>query len=97
MVFACPFQQPLVLMRRTLFPPTKWSCQLNAAIAALCFYWLVGEAERRSADVEVAPGKVVNMKSVVHIKKCRYLEASGCVGLCVNMCKVGGWVVVMTT
>ena len=27
-------------------------------------------------------------ESVVLIKKCRYLEASGCVGLCVNLCKV---------
>jgi hypothetical protein len=28
-------------------------------------------------------------RSVVHIKKCRYLENSGCVGMCINMCKVG--------
>ena len=26
-------------------------------------------------------------RSGVLIKKCRYLEASGCVGLCVNLCK----------
>jgi len=29
-------------------------------------------------------------RSVVHIKKCRYLENSGCVGMCTDMCKVGG-------
>nr|AFK37308.1 unknown [Lotus japonicus] len=29
----------------------------------------------------------VKQKSGVHIKKCRYLENSGCVGMCVNMCK----------
>ncbi|GAB2274228.1 hypothetical protein Dimus_008995 [Dionaea muscipula] len=29
----------------------------------------------------------VKQRSGVHIKKCRYLENSGCVGMCVNMCK----------
>ena len=27
-------------------------------------------------------------RSGVQIKKCRYLEQSGCVGMCINMCKV---------
>ncbi|XP_054823357.1 beta-carotene isomerase D27, chloroplastic isoform X2 [Prosopis cineraria] len=42
-----------------------------------------------------APAQVVEVevngmkqKSGVHIKKCRYLENSGCVGMCVNMCKI---------
>ncbi|XP_058104970.1 beta-carotene isomerase D27, chloroplastic isoform X2 [Magnolia sinica] len=30
----------------------------------------------------------VKQRSGVHIKKCRYLENSGCVGMCVNMCKL---------
>ncbi|KAL5726760.1 hypothetical protein ACHQM5_000024 [Ranunculus cassubicifolius] len=30
----------------------------------------------------------VKQRSGVHIKKCRYLENSGCVGQCVNMCKI---------
>lgn len=42
----------------------------------------------RSQQVEVAPGVIREQRSVVHIKKCRYLENSGCVGLCTNMCKV---------
>ncbi|XP_019232778.1 PREDICTED: beta-carotene isomerase D27, chloroplastic isoform X2 [Nicotiana attenuata] len=37
--------------------------------------------------VEVEVGGV-KQKSGVHIKKCRYLENSGCVGMCVNMCKI---------
>nr|PNR55771.1 hypothetical protein PHYPA_006668 [Physcomitrium patens] len=28
------------------------------------------------------------MKSGVQIQKCRYLETSGCTGLCVNSCKM---------
>lgn len=76
---------------RKLFPPTKFSAEFNARIAALGFYWLVGESEVREGDVEVAPGVKRTQNSIVHIKKCRYLEHSGCVGMCVNMCKVRGW------
>jgi hypothetical protein len=28
------------------------------------------------------------LRSGVHIHKCRYLETSGCTGLCVNLCKL---------
>jgi hypothetical protein len=42
----------------------------------------VGDSELREADVVVGPGQVRRQRSVVHIKKCRYLEASGCVGMC---------------
>lgn len=41
-------------------------------------------------DMQVRPGLKREQRSVVHIKKCRYLENSGCVGMCINMCKVGG-------
>ena len=34
-------------------------------------------------------GRPETWNSGVQIKKCRYLEASGCVALCVNLCKVG--------
>ncbi|KAG2485709.1 hypothetical protein HYH03_015593 [Edaphochlamys debaryana] len=74
---------------RKLFPPTKFSAEFNAYIAAFGFYWLVGECEVKEADVVVGPnGETRKQNSVVAIKKCRYLEASGCVGMCVNMCKI---------
>lgn len=73
---------------RKLFPPTQLSAELNAWFASIGFGWLVGEMELRNADIEVAPGVTRNQKSVVYIKKCRYLENSGCVGMCVNMCKL---------
>lgn len=49
---------------------------------------LVGEMELERRDIELPDGTVRNQLSTVHIKKCRYLEQSGCVGMCVNMCKV---------
>ncbi|KAI9070441.1 hypothetical protein K1719_047596 [Acacia pycnantha] len=68
---------------RKLFPPTKWAAEFNAALTVPFFHWLVGPSE--VVEVEV---NGVKQKSGVHIKKCRYLENSGCVGMCVNMCKI---------
>lgn len=68
---------------KKLFPPTKWAAEFNAALTVPFFHWLVGPSE--VVEVEV---NGVKQKSGVHIKKCRYLENSGCVGMCVNMCKI---------
>ncbi|GER39572.1 beta-carotene isomerase D27 [Striga asiatica] len=68
---------------RKLFPPTKWAAEFNAALTVPFFNWLVGPSQ--VIEVEV---NGVRQKSGVLIKKCRYLENSGCVGMCVNMCKI---------
>lgn len=68
---------------RKLFPPTRWAAEFNAALTVPFFQWLVGPSEVIEVDVDG-----VKQRSGVHIKKCRYLENSGCVGMCVNMCKI---------
>ncbi|XP_022145266.1 beta-carotene isomerase D27, chloroplastic isoform X1 [Momordica charantia] len=68
---------------RKLFPPTKWACEFNASITVPFFQWLVGPSEVVEVEVDG-----IKQRSGVHIKKCRYLENSGCVGMCVNMCKI---------
>ncbi|KAL5220459.1 hypothetical protein ABZP36_025172 [Zizania latifolia] len=68
---------------KKLFPPTRWACEFNATLTVPFFHWLVGPSE--VIEVEV---NGVKQKSGVLIKKCRYLENSGCVGMCVNMCKI---------
>ncbi|XP_062074697.1 beta-carotene isomerase D27, chloroplastic [Humulus lupulus] len=68
---------------RKLFPPTRWAAEFNAALTVPFFHWLVGPSE--VIEVEV---NGVKQRSGVLIKKCRYLENSGCVGMCVNMCKI---------
>ncbi|CAM0910784.1 unnamed protein product [Alopecurus aequalis] len=68
---------------KKLFPPTRWACEFNAALTVPFFHWLVGPSE--VVEVEV---NGVKQRSGVLIKKCRYLENSGCVGMCVNMCKI---------
>lgn len=67
---------------------SQWTAELNAAITQKFFAWLVGPLEVQEAEVEYK-GQKQTWKSGVQIKKCRYLEQSGCKGMCINMCKVG--------
>lgn len=79
---------PVLWGIRTFFSPTQLVCELNAWFATQLFEWLVGPCEVQSVDVKTTTGQIRQQKSSVHIKKCRYLEQSGCVGMCVNMCKL---------
>ncbi|MEB3272710.1 MAG: DUF4033 domain-containing protein [Prochlorothrix sp.] len=78
---------PVLWLIRTLFSPTRVVCELNAWFATLLFEWLVGPCEVRSVEVTQGDGTVTTQRSGVHIQKCRYLDQSRCVGLCVNLCK----------
>jgi len=69
------------------FPLNKRNAEINAWITTLGFKWLVGPSEVQEAEV-VFNGEKQVWKSGVKIKKCRYLENSGCVGMCTNMCKL---------
>lgn len=73
---------------RTFFRPTELACLTCAYFASVGFRWLVGDMELQEVDLEQPDGTVRRQRSQVHIKKCRYLEQSGCVGMCVNLCKV---------
>lgn len=79
---------PVLWLVRTLFSPTQWVCEANAWFAARLFPWLIGPCDVVEAEVTGADGTTRRQKSDVHIQKCRYLEESGCVGLCVNLCKL---------
>ena len=65
----------------------QWTAEMNAAITQKFFAWLVGPLEVKEVDVQF-DGKQQTWKSGVQITKCRYLEQSGCKGMCINMCKV---------
>jgi len=71
---------------RRWFPLSKWSAETNAWITTLGFYWLVGPMKLQEQEVDFK-GKTEVWKSGVLISKCRYLEVSGCKGMCINMCK----------
>ncbi len=79
---------PALWAIRTFFSPTRLVCVLNAWFASKMFEWLVGPCELAEAEIILEDGTVRSQPSAVQIKKCRYLVDSGCVGMCVNMCKV---------
>lgn len=79
---------PVLWGIRTFFSPTQLVCELNAWFATQLFEWLVGPCSVELTEVTTAAGQVRQQKSCVHIKKCRYLEQSNCVGMCINMCKL---------
>ncbi|MEM9088648.1 MAG: DUF4033 domain-containing protein [Cyanobacteria bacterium P01_F01_bin.53] len=79
---------PVLWIIRTVFSPTRLVCVLNAWFAAQMFEWLVGPCDVADAEVVGEDGEVRSQPSAVQIEKCRYLEDSRCVGMCVNMCKL---------
>ena len=79
---------PVLWAIRTFFTPTRLVCVLNAWFAARMFGWLVGPCAVAEAEIDLPDGTIRSQPSAVQIKKCRYLADSGCVGMCVNMCKV---------
>jgi len=66
---------------------SKHVAELNAWAASWMFTWLVGETEVHMTTVLGPDGQPREQASVLHIKKCRYLEASGCQSACLNLCK----------
>lgn len=79
---------PVLWLIRTLVSPTALVCELNAWFAVRLFEWLVGPCEVRQIEMTDSQGNSRQQKSGVHIQKCRYLESSNCVGMCINMCKL---------
>ncbi|TKY52679.1 Beta-carotene isomerase D27 [Spatholobus suberectus] len=77
------FPKPMLLLIRILLPPSKFTRKLFAVFTTLLFAWLVGPSEVRESEVD---GR--REKNVVHIKKCRFLEETNCVGMCINLCKI---------
>lgn len=79
---------PVLFLIRNLFSPNQWVCEANAWFATILFEWLVGKSEIREVEITTVDNQSHIQKSGVYIQKCRYLEESGCVGMCINMCKL---------
>ncbi|KAL4604684.1 hypothetical protein ACB092_10G207800 [Castanea dentata] len=77
------FPRPILYLIRTLMPPSKFAREYFAAFTTVFFAWLVGPCEVRESE---ADGR--REMNVVHIKKCRFLEETNCVGMCTNLCKI---------
>ncbi|KAK7393486.1 hypothetical protein VNO78_22043 [Psophocarpus tetragonolobus] len=77
------FPKQMLLLIRIMLPPSKFARKLFAVFTTLFFAWLVGPSEVRESEVD---GR--KERNVVHIKKCRFLEETNCVGMCINLCKL---------
>lgn len=66
-------------------PFPDFSCRLNAFATWATCQWLMGECE--VFDVEVDGGTIGRGHGVL-VKRCRYLEETGCASVCINSCKV---------
>uniref|UniRef100_M1BP64 DWARF27 n=1 Tax=Solanum tuberosum TaxID=4113 RepID=M1BP64_SOLTU len=66
-----------------LLPESKWAREYCAIFTTIFFPWLVGPCEVKESEFN---GRKEN--NVVHIKKCRFLEETNCVGMCTNLCKM---------
>ncbi|CAN1270862.1 Beta-carotene isomerase D27, chloroplastic [Linum perenne] len=80
---AAAIPSPVLNLIRAVLPNSKFKREYFAAFTTLFFAWLVGPCEVRESEFN---GR--KEKNVVHIKKCRFLEQSNCVGMCSNLCKV---------
>ncbi|KAG5072399.1 hypothetical protein AAZX31_03G139700 [Glycine max] len=77
------FPKPILSLIKTLLPPSKLSREYFAVFTTLFFAWLVGPSEVRESEVN---GR--REKNVVYVTKCRFLEETNCVGMCINLCKM---------
>lgn len=78
----------ILYLIRSSFSPVRWVCELNARSATLFSEWLVGPSEVKEVEITDSKGQIYTQRSGVQIKKCRFLESSGCVGMCINLCKI---------
>ncbi|CAN6690751.1 unnamed protein product [Malus baccata var. baccata] len=77
------FPKPVFSLLRTILPDSKFAREYFAVFTTIFFAWLVGPCEVKESELN---GR--KEKNVVYIKKCRFLEETNCVGMCLNMCKV---------
>ncbi|KAK3274518.1 hypothetical protein CYMTET_17296 [Cymbomonas tetramitiformis] len=83
----------LPFLIRRIIPPAKWAAEMNANVTVEVFSWMVGPCERipvpnATSDTTSGVAPQASTKAALKIKRCRYLQESGCVGMCVNMCKL---------
>ncbi|CAL2280746.1 unnamed protein product [Prunus armeniaca] len=77
------FPKPIFSLLRAILPQSKFAREYFAIFTTVFFAWLVGPCEVRESELD---GR--KEKNVVYIKKCRFLEETNCVGMCINMCKM---------
>ncbi|GMQ00354.1 hypothetical protein CsSME_00047471 [Camellia sinensis var. sinensis] len=92
-------KEAAVRILRSLFPPFllelyrmlispiqggKLAAMMVARVTALSCQWLMGHCAVNSVDLPDGS----SLRSGVFVERCKYLEESKCVGICINTCKL---------
>ena len=62
----------------------QFSSRMNAWATWVAGQWLMGECEINDIEID---GKTMKDQGLL-VKRCRFLEESGCASVCVNSCKI---------
>lgn len=65
-------------------PFPEFSARMNAWATGVGGTWLMGECEINDIEID---GKIYKDQGLL-VKRCRFLEESGCASVCVNACKI---------
>lgn len=65
-------------------PFPEFSARMNAWATGVAGTWLMGECEVNDIEID---GKMYKDQGLL-VKRCRFLEESGCASVCVNACKI---------
>lgn len=65
-------------------PFPEFSSRMNAWATWVAGTWLMGECEVNDIEID---GKILKDQGLL-VKRCRFLEESGCASVCVNSCKI---------
>jgi len=66
-------------------PFPAFSARMNAWATKWAGTWLMGECEINDCEID---GGGIGEKQGLLVKRCRFLEESGCASVCVNSCKI---------
>mmetsp|Transcript_14108 Transcript_14108/g.20149 ORF Transcript_14108/g.20149 Transcript_14108/m.20149 type:complete len:146 (-) Transcript_14108:554-991(-) len=58
---------------------------MNAWATLVGGTWLMGECQINDCEID---GNKIGVKQGLLVKRCRFLEESGCASICVNSCKI---------
>lgn len=66
-------------------PFPKFSAKMNAWATWVAGTWLMGECEINDCEID---GGGIGENQGLLVKRCRFMEDSGCASICVNSCKI---------
>lgn len=80
-----PSWLPSAFRQMFAIPLPAFSAVMNAYATYVAGTWLMGECQVRDYTTDEG---VVKANHALHVKRCRFLEESGCASVCIHACKL---------